>query len=168
MSLQISPLTAADVTDAVRIQMEAFTPDLREDASVFHNRIARYGQHYKMARLNGEPVGYVICFPWELGDSPVNNENFPEQLPAPSCFFIHDIAVLKRARGAGVARAMLEAAYEESRSLGFNTASLVAVGQSGNYWDKAGYTPYPQITETKRARVLEIYGPGSRLMVRQI
>ena len=168
MTLKIVPMTAAHINEVVQIQAEAFTPDLRETPEVFANRIARFGEFFRVAYLNGRMVGYVVAFPWKFGDAPVNNQEFPEELPEPDCFFIHDIALLPDARGSGVARALLEDAYQTALKLGFDAASLVAVSQSGNYWDRVGFVPNAHVTETKRAYILDIYGPGARLMARPI
>lgn len=168
MTLTIVPMTAAHIDEVVQIQAEAFTPDLRESPEVFANRIARFGEFFRVAFLDGRMVGYIVSFPWKLGDAPVNNQKFPDELPEADCFFIHDVALLADARGGGVARALLEDAYQTAHTLGFDAASLVAVGQSGTYWDRVGFVPYARITEAKRAYILDIYGPGSRLMARPI
>ena len=164
MTFQILPMSAADIPEAVRVQAKAFPEDLRETPEVFANRFARYGGYFRMAVQNGQMVGYMICFPWKLGDSPVNNETFPEDLPEPDCFYIHDIALLPEARGAGISRAMLEDAYQTAHTLGFDAVSLVAVGQSGSYWDRNGFMPYTLVGPRKLARIQDIYGPGARLM----
>ena len=168
MTLQIIPMTVAHIDEVVQIQAEAFTPDLRETPEVFANRIARFGEFFRVAYQNGRMVGYVVAFPWKFGDAPVNNQKFPEDLPEPDCFFIHDIALLPDARGGGIARALLEDAYQTAHALGFDAASLVAVGQSGTYWDRVGFVPFARVTEAKRAYILDIYGPGARLMARPI
>ena len=168
MTLQIIPMTAAHIDEVVQIQAEAFTPDLRETPEVFANRIARFGEFFRVAYQDGRMVGDVVAFPWKFGDAPVNNQKFPEDLPEPDCFFIHDIALLPDARGGGIARALLEDAYQTAHALGFDAASLVAVGQSGTYWDRVGFVPFARVTEAKRAYILDIYGPGARLMARPI
>lgn len=168
MTLKIVPMTAAHISEVVKIQAEAFTPDLRETPEVFANRIARFGEYFRVAYQNGRMVGYVVAFPWKFGDAPVNNQKFPEDLPEPDCFFIHDIALLPDARGGGVARALLEDAYQTAHKLGFDAASLVAVGQSGTYWDRVGFVPNARVSDAKQAYILDIYGPGARLMARPI
>lgn len=168
MRFRILPMTEADIDAAVSVQKEAFTPDLCEDPHVFRNRIERFGHYYRMAYLDGRAVGYVICFPWKLGDSPVNNQVFPEELPEADCFFLHDIALLPEARGTGLAQALINEVYNVADGLGFDAVSLVAVKQSGSFWDKMGFVPYAAITPEKHQRVREIYGAGARLMARPI
>ncbi|MBY9067890.1 GNAT family N-acetyltransferase [Hyphomonas sp. WL0036] len=167
-TFRIVPMTGAHLASVVKVQAEAFTPDLLETPAVFADRLARFGEHFRVALMADRTVGYLVCFPWKLGDTPVNNENFPETLPDPDCFYIHDMALLPEARGSGLARAMLEDAYAQADRMGFDAVSLVAVGQSGSYWDKMGYVPYTAVSPAKLQRILDIYGPGARLMARPI
>ncbi len=164
MTFQIIPMTPAHIAEAVRVQAQAFPEDLRESPEVFANRMERFGAYFRVVFMGDRMVGYMISFPWKLGDTPVNNETFPADLPEPDCFYIHDIAILPEARGAGISKAMLDDAYQTALRLGFDAVSLVAVGQSGNFWDNAGFVPYMQVGPQKLGRVLEIYGPGARLM----
>lgn len=164
MTFQILPMTAAHLGAVAEVQARAFTEDLRETPEVFADRFARFGEHFRIALREGQMVGYMICFPWKLGDTPVNNEPFPAALPEPDCFYIHDIALLPEARGIGISRAMLDDAYQTALRLGYDAVSLVAVGQSGSYWDKVGFVPYTRVGPRKLERIQDIYGPGARLM----
>ena len=161
-------MTSAHLGAVVRVQAEAFSEDLRETPAVFADRLARFGQHFRVGVVDGQVAAYLICFPWKMGETPVNNQKFPASLPEPDCFYIHDIAIVPEARGIGLARALLEDAYRQADALGFDAVSLVAVGQSGSYWDKVGFVPYKSIGAEKVARILEIYGTGARLMARPI
>lgn len=164
MPFQLLPMTPAHIAEVVDVQAMAFTEDLRESREVFANRFERFGEHFRIAVINGQIVGYMICFPWKLGDTPVNNAVFPEELPEPDCFYIHDIAILPEARGEGISRALLEDAYKTADRLGYDAISLVAVGQSGSYWDRAGFVTYTRVDAAKLDRISDIYGPGARLM----
>ena len=168
MNFKIAPMTAAHISEVVRVQANAFTEDLRETAEVFEDRFARFGEYFRVAFLGGHIAGYMVCFPWKLGDTPVNNQKFPETLPGPDCFYIHDIALLSEARGTGISRALLNDAYDTAHRLGYDAVSLVAVGQSGSYWDKVGFVPYTHVGEGKLGRIRDIYGAGARLMARPI
>ncbi|MFN3607447.1 MAG: GNAT family N-acetyltransferase [Hyphomonas sp.] len=164
MTFQILHMTPLHIDEVVRVQAQAFPEDLRESPEVFADRLARFGAHYRVAFMGNRMVGYMISFPWKLGDAPVNNQKFPVELPEPDCFYIHDIAVLPDARGTGISRALLDDAYTQAHALGFDAVSLVAVGQSGSFWDKAGFVPYALVGPGKLGRIVEIYGPGARLM----
>lgn len=163
---RIEEMRAMHVAEVLEVQRMAFTPELRESTEVFDDRIARFGRFSRVALLDGRVVAYLLSFPWKLGDTPVNNQKFPENLPAPDCFYIHDIALLPNVRGSGLARMLVDTAFSAARAQGFTQVSLVAVAQSGDYWDRAGFTPYAFVTPQKAQRITEIYGEGARLMVR--
>jgi ribosomal protein S18 acetylase RimI-like enzyme len=165
---QIIAMEKHHLSDVIKVQKATFTEDLCEALDVFQNRIERFGQYYKVAIIDDSVVGYMICFPWTLGDTPINNEKFPENIPQPNCFYIHDITLLPQARGTGLAKAMIEESYKMARELGFSQVELVSVSQSGNYWDKVGFEAYADITEKKRASILKVYGEGARLMIKEI
>ena len=164
MTFQIIPMTMAHIAEAIHVQTRAFAEDLRESPEVFSDRMERFGEYFRVAFMGERMVGYMISFPWKLGDTPVNNQKFPAVLPEPDCFYIHDIALLPEARGQGISRAMLDEAYQTALQLGFDAVSLVAVGQSGSFWDKVGFVPYTQVGSRKLERIRDIYGPGARLM----
>jgi ribosomal protein S18 acetylase RimI-like enzyme len=164
----ILPASITHLDGMLHVQQQTFTEDLRESANVFRNRFTRFGDCFRVALQQELVVGYMLCFPWKLGESPVNNQPFPDTLPLPDCFYIHDITLLPQARGTGIARAMLQDAFAQARLAGFDTMSLVAVAQSGDYWDKAGFTTYPALPAQKHAALLEVYGPGARLMVKPV
>lgn len=166
MMIEILPMTLQDLEHVSEVQKKTFTRDLCETNEVFENRFETFGQYFHVAKSGQTLIGYMVAFPWKSGETPVNNQNFPETLPTPDCFYIHDITLLPEARGTGLARAMIEKACETGRSLGFVTISLVAVSQSGNYWDKNGFQENLEISLDKKNKIIANYGEGSRLMLR--
>lgn len=159
---------AGHLEKVLQVQAQTFTKDLRESAEVFANRLTRFGTHFKVACLQEAIVGYMLCFPWKLGETPVNNRAFPDMLPEADCLYIHDIALLPEARGSGLARAMVDDAFAQAQAHGFPVVSLVAVAQSGLYWDKVGFVPCAAITADKQAQIIHSYGEGARLMVKPV
>lgn len=166
MSIEILPMILQDLEDVAEVQKKTFTQDLCEGHSVLLNRFETFGQYFYVAKNGKALIGYMISFPWKAGDTPVNNQKFPAILQTPDCFFIHDITLMPEARGTGLAAAMIEKACETGRSLGFKTISLVAVSQSGNYWDKNNFLEYVDISVEKRNGIIANYGQGARLMLR--
>jgi len=152
-----------DLPQVIEVQRQTFTEDLRETHEVFLDRFERFGEYFLILEDGTNIVGYALAFPWLHGDSPVNNQKFPIVLPSPTCFYLHDIAILSSHQGKGFAQAMLEKIEQKARSLGFEQLSLMSVSQSGNYWDQAGFTPL-EVSKEKQARLLENYGENARLM----
>jgi GNAT superfamily N-acetyltransferase len=166
MAISLRPMLPTDLSAVIEVQKKTFSTDLLEDLNVFQNRLSRFGQYFLVACDKQYVVGYVVAFPWALGDSPVNNQCFPEKLPTPTCFYLHDIALLPSHQGQGIARLMLENIDENARELGFQSLSLVSVAQSGKYWDRIGFSELP-VSPEKRQMILKVYGDGARLMVRR-
>lgn len=164
----IRSMVYSDLNSAIQVQRQTFSADLCEDLEVFENRFQIFGQYFQVALIDQQVVGYMLCFPWKLGESPVNNEKFPAKLPLPNCFYVHDITLLEQARGFGIAQKMLEMAKDDGRKLGHRYLSLVSVEQSGDYWDKRGFMPYKDLTPEKVAMLRKIYGAHARLMVQAL
>lgn len=152
-----------DLPSVIEVQRQTFSEDLRESLDVFHNRFNKFGDHFLVITECDQIVGYVLAFPWLLGDSPVNNEYFPKILATPSCYYVHDIAVLLKFQGKGLAKMLLDQVKDQALKLGFINISLISVLQSADYWDRLGFKEL-NISEEKREMLLQSYGKGARLM----
>lgn len=163
--IEIQAMKLQDLAQVMIVQREVFEQDLCEEAEVFENRFEVFGQYFRVAVDEQKNIiGYMLCFPWKLGESPVNNEKFPADLPEFNCFYLHDICVLPSYRGKGVAKQMIGQAKEMARKSGYECLSLVAVEQSGQYWDHLGFTPIKNLSATKMSFIHRVYGSAARLM----
>lgn len=162
--LSIRPMKVSDLSLVLSIQRQTFSVDLCEDLDVFENRFDRFGEYFRVAVLNEKMVGYLLCFPWKLGETPINNQKFPENLPEFDCFYLHDIAVLQEARGQKIAQQMISSGKKLGLELGFRYLSLVSVEQSGDYWDKLGFNILQDLSPLKIDQIQKIYGEKARLM----
>lgn len=165
---EIRALQHQDLPRLIEVQKRTFTSDLCESIEVFQNRFDHFGQFFKVAVSNNQIVGYIICFPYKLGEIPKNNAPFKQNLPPPDCFYIHDVTLVHEARGRGLAQLLIESAFNQARELGFTKISLVSVGQSGNYWDKMGFVQYPHTTQEILQMLHSSYDDKSRLMVKDL
>lgn len=162
-------MQAADIAAIIAVQRESFPEHLRESAAVFANRFERFGEHFLVVReTGGEIVGYALSFPWQLGDFPAADTPFPAELPAPECFFLHDITLLPACRGRGAAAALLEQIFARGRELGFASITLVSVSQAGNFWDRQGFSHCDSLPAHTQSYLLQNYGQGARLMSRPL
>lgn len=156
-----------DLPMAIEVQRQTFSEDLRESLDVFHNRFNKFGDHFFVMTENDQIIGYVLAFPWVLGDSPVNNEFFPEILELPTCYYVHDIAILPKSQGKGLAKMLFERVSDQALKLGFSNISLISVLQSADYWDRFGFKEL-DVSEEKQVAILQSYGKGARLMIKAI
>jgi N-acetylglutamate synthase-like GNAT family acetyltransferase len=56
-------------------------------------------------------------------------------------FYVHDLALLNRARGTGAAAMIVGEILRHARSIGLASVSLVAVNGSLPFWHKHGFRP---------------------------
>ena len=78
-------------------------------------------------------------------------------------YYLHDLALLPKARGIGAAGDIVGIALAKATMAGFRTASLVAVNNSQPFWQRQGFdvADAPAL-----AGKLAAYEPGARYMTR--
>lgn len=162
----IRPMQEADIPSVLQIQQLSFDPELMESAANFYARFARFGTFFRVAGGEEGIAAYALCFPWRVGEIPAHNQPFAETLPEADCLYLHDISIHPDSRGAGLSRVMLADIYEQAVQHGFASVCLVAVAQSGTYWDRLGFHPVAGQTEKLHAYIEANYGLGARLMIR--
>lgn len=105
--------------------------------------------------------GYAFTHPWRLAHPP-KLDTLLHRLPDhPDTYYIHDVAILPQARGAGHAARLLPLLLARAAAERLPTLSLVAVSGSVPFWARHGFTLQTPI-------LLAGYGPEARLMVRKL
>src|SRR5690606_4476778 len=97
-TLEIRPLTSADLALVMSIEQVAFTTPWRR--STFESLLGRDDTDLLAARLDGDFVGYAVS--WTVLDQAE----------------LGNVAVAERARGQGVGRRLVEAIVERVRRRG--------------------------------------------------
>jgi len=158
-------MTLADLPAVTSIAAQVH-PDYPEDATIFAERLELHpaGCHV-LADRDDFLVGYVMSHPWLFKEPPALNARLSRLPDKPTTYFLHDIALLPRARGGGYANGMARTIIHEARVAGFTNVSLVAVNKSGPFWAKHGFRVEddPALNETLRK-----YEADARLMVRDL
>lgn len=114
-------------------------PDFFEEEAVFSDRLTLYPAGCFAYADNTEIFGYGISHPWKLDTVPELNSVL-EQLPDDSStYYIHDIALLPEVRSGGVASRVISLMAAQAEADGFATMALVAVNNSGGFWEKKGF-----------------------------
>lgn len=160
-------MAAADVA-AVDAIARAVHPGFPEDAAVFAERLGFCPPGCAVAEdADGRPVGYGIAYPFPLGRTPDLDVLLGRPPEGCDALYVHDVALLPPARGAGLGRAFLARADAAARSLGLGWTALTAVYDAARYWSALGFRavedPAPEL-----ARRLASYGPGARYMTRWV
>lgn len=146
----------------VAAQVHAAYP---EDAAVFAERLRLYPAGCRVLEIEGQVAGYIISHPWRLGTPPTLN-SLLGALPANAdTYYLHDLALLPMARGAGAGSVIVEALVQQACAEGLATLSLVAVHDSVAFWQRHGFAMVedPALTEK-----LQSYDQAARFMVRRL
>lgn len=132
-----------------------------EDWGVFAERLALYPDGCLVLDGPAGIDGYVISHPWTSGRLPKLN-TLLGALPDPAdTYYLHDIAILNRARGTGAAKRAVDAITAHARSRGFAGVTLVAVNNSANFWRARGFR---SISQPGLGSALASYGGDAVLM----
>ena len=154
------PMTTFDLP-AVQAIAAAVHPDFPEDDSVFAERQRLYPDGTRLLELDGAPAGYVLSHPWQFRALPELNSLLGAIPENADTFYLHDLALLPKARGTGAAAMIVGEMLRHARGAGFATMSLVAVNGSLPFWHKHGFRAVkaPEL-ETKLAS----YEAAARLL----
>jgi ribosomal protein S18 acetylase RimI-like enzyme len=157
-------MTPDDLDGVIAIAAVAF-PDHFEDRACFANRLSVYPQGCRVLADETGLSGYIVAYPWRRGRIPPLNSLIDAIPDDAGLVYLHDLALLPATRGAGHARAAIEALAEEARAEGWPAIALVAVNDAEAFWARQGFVtdPAPDL----RAK-LAGYGPDARYMVRPL
>ncbi|MFV0576621.1 MAG: GNAT family N-acetyltransferase [Vibrio sp.] len=111
-------------------------------------------------------LGYVLAHPWESEEPPHINQDISdrEEVVTPqeaSTLYIHDLAISPKARGAGVAQALIDNLFEHAQKWDIENVSLVAVQGMSGFWSKFGF-------KSIQSNHTDSYGDDAQLMVNQL
>ncbi len=159
------PMTEADLDGVVAVAAEAF-PDHPEDRACFANRLALYPNGCRVLGDTAEAVaGYLVGYPWMLDAAPVLNTLLPGLPEEANVYYLHDLALTARVRGAGHAAQGAALAVQAARAAGLGAVSLTAVNGAAPFWARQGFEPRPSHA---MAAKLVSYGEDAVYMIRRI
>lgn len=132
----------ADDLPAVMDLAARIHPGYPEGPAVFAERLALCPTGCLVLPAADGPLhGYMLSHPWR-SDTPPELDSMLGALPrAPDCWYLHDIALLPRARGHGAAAAALALIGSRAAQAGLPRIVLVATGKAVAYWQSAGFIP---------------------------
>jgi GNAT superfamily N-acetyltransferase len=123
---------------------DAIHPAYPESPGMFASRMALHGSGAWLAMSGGMAAGYAIGHPWRGAPPPLDLrlDAIPDR---PDRYWIHDLALLPSARGAGLGRAGVALLRTDAAAAGLRRLSLIAVGASSSFWRRAGFAPDPEL-----------------------
>lgn len=158
-------MTTADLP-TVSVIAAAVHEDYPEDDAVFAERLALFPAGCRIALRDGAAVGYAITHPGVVGAPPPLNRLLGGLPPRPDCYYIHDVALTKAARGLGLGRMLTDEAEALARELGLPLLALAATPLAADYWLKLGFAE--GMGSERAAAALAAYGGGMRYLVRSV
>ncbi|MGB3337234.1 MAG: GNAT family N-acetyltransferase [Devosia sp.] len=155
-------LTTLDLP-AVEAIAEKVHPTFPEDLAVFAERLRLYPDGARLLELDGVPSGYILSHPWRFGAMPALNSLLGEIPEDADTYYLHDLALLPRARGTGAAAMIVGEILRHAKASGFAGVSLAAVNGSLPFWYKHGFriVDAPDLTD-----MLTSYEPAARFMTK--
>ncbi len=142
---------------------EQVHPALPEDPAVFAERLQLFPSGCLLLAGDSVCSGYAIAHPWRLSRPPPLNTILGQLPDGADTFFLHDLALLPAARGAGYAGIAVRLLAQRARAMGLDAMSLVAAGTSHAFWRHIGFRPL-ELDGVADAAVAT-YGASARAMV---
>jgi GNAT superfamily N-acetyltransferase len=110
-----------------------------ERSEIFEEKL-RLFPHGCFTLQNGASIiGYCLSHPWTRGLPPALDRLLGGLPQTPDTYFIHDLAIDERARGAGLTAGLLSMLTTVARRHRLSHLSLVAVHKSEGFWRKVGF-----------------------------
>lgn len=155
-------MTANDIETLLRIADQVH-PELPENDAVFRERLRLFPQGCLSLIVDGEMGGYILSHPIQRDQPPALDSLLGDIDPKSDQYYIHDVAVLERFRGRGLAadgvRTLLALAE------GYSTTCLVSVYGTPPFWSRFSFDMV-QPNEAM-AQKLSAYGSDAVYMIRQ-
>ena len=158
------PATPGDAAKIARLST-AHLGLYAEGADVFDERIRLAPEGCYVLEADGTVIGYFISHPWTRKSPPALHQMLDVIPTSADCWYVHDVAVDKQARGTGVVSDIFNRIGETAKGRGFPVAMLVAVSGAAHYWRKLGFED--ATTEALRCKLRD-YGEDAVYMERAL
>ena len=151
-----------DIPAVLEIQSLCYDATKLESEESFLAKLNASPASCFIAMLAEGPAGYLVSVPIEAHNPPPLNSPVYLVPRVPDSLYLHDLAVHGRARGSGVASALIQAYFNKLRQLGLRLACLTAVNESVAYWERYGFRVVAPVGSV--AGRMATYGDGARYM----
>ena len=157
-------LRSADLPALLTVQEEAY-PWHQEGPRTFLDRMALYPSGCLALDGPSGMLGYILSHPWHADDVPPLDAVLGGLPERPGTYYLHDLALLKSAHGAGHGGRLVRHLAEHAGACGFTTMSLVAVNRSQAFWERQGFAARSDFAASAKVGG---YGEGAAFMVREL
>ena len=161
----LTPLRPRHLPQALALQAQAYPAFLVEPEDAFASRLQVAAPFNLAAEHDGALRAYLLAHGWTR-ESPPPVGAVLDPATKGDTLYLHDLAVSAAARGTGIGRRLVEAAFKDAVAAGLTRAELIAVEGAAGYWRRLGFeaaTPSPAVV----AKVAN-YGPAAQWMWRPL
>jgi ribosomal protein S18 acetylase RimI-like enzyme len=161
----LTPLQPRHLPQALSLQSQVYPAFLVEPESAFASRLHVAAPFNRAAERDGSLIAYLLAHGWTR-ESPPPVGAVLDRATAGDTLYLHDLAVSDAARGTGIGRMLVEAAFADAVAAGLARAELIAVEGAAAFWQRLGFhmgAPSPALA----AKVAQ-YGPAARWMWRAL
>ncbi|WP_313535117.1 GNAT family N-acetyltransferase [Sphingomonas sp.] len=161
----LTPLQPRHLPQALTLQAQVYPAFLVEPEPAFASRLDVAAPFNLAAERDGTLLAYLLAHGWTR-ESPPPVGAVLDRTTTGDTLYLHDLAVADVARGTGIGRMLVEAAFVDAVAAGITRAELIAVEGAGDYWRRLGFQP-GAASPTLAATVAH-YGPTARWMWRSL
>ena len=154
-------MTRGDLSNVSAIAREVH-PFLPERPEVLAEKHRLFPQGAFVLQRGGVVVGYAIAHPWSLDEIPALDAFLVDLSPAADCLFLHDVALLPRARGNRSAATLIELLKVVALTGGLRQIALASVYGTKTLWGRLGFQ---ERTLPAGNHKLSSYGDGACYMM---
>jgi GNAT superfamily N-acetyltransferase len=135
----ITRASLEDLAEIHEIEEVAYPAHLAESPEVLGSRIEVAPEFCAVARSCGICIAYLLAHPWPIESSPGLAQVLGRLPTDANAIHLHDLAVLPKMRGDGVAKSMLAWLEQRVSDDGYRTITLVAVNGADAFWRVMGF-----------------------------
>jgi len=135
-------MRASDLPDVERISAIVH-PGYPERAAVPAERLRLFPAGCLIASRAGVTIGYAIAHPGIIGRPPPLDTLLGALPDGADCLYIHDVALLSDARGAGLGAVVAGILGTLAKDDGYGFLALTAVSGSAGFWSRQGFSAAP-------------------------
>lgn len=154
----------SDLKDIYKISCQIH-PDLPESQEVIVNKLEFFPEGCWLLSSEDALFGYALSHPWRLFNIPQLNKKLSTPMAIPDCLYLHDLALLKIARGKGAAKQLVErlTGIAYSRKLSF--LALTSVYDTPPIWQRLGFKI---MNHEISSMGLKSYGHSAKYMIKSL
>lgn len=164
--VRLRALAQSDLDDLLAVQRACYGPRFVESAEVFARRLASPANCSLVLEQGGRVCAYLAAYRSVLGKVTPLHGDFEAVAPVDT-LYLHDMAVLPRCAGQGMAQALLQSVWSAAAAQGLRHSALVSVQDSQAFWTRQGYAPQALGNAVQREH-LASYGDGAAYMARAL